>query len=64
VVVAGRAAADPPSAAAPEPAAAAADAPALIVALRAEGATPGEIAKELARRLGIPRQDAYRLLDR
>jgi DNA-binding IclR family transcriptional regulator len=34
----------------------------MIAALRAEGRTPGAIAKELARRLGIPRQDGYRLL--
>ena len=38
------------------------DAATMIAALRAEGRTPGAIAKELARRLGIPRQDAYRLL--
>ena len=35
---------------------------ALIVALRASGSAPGTIAKELARRLGISRRDAYRLL--
>lgn len=40
------------------------DAAALIAALRADGLPPGAIAKELARRLGIPRQDAYRLLSR
>ena len=44
------------------PAVSAADAVALIGVLRAEGRTPGAIAKELSRRLGIPRQDAYRLL--
>jgi 16S rRNA (cytidine1402-2'-O)-methyltransferase len=63
VVVAGRSADEalsPPATADTD----AADAPALIAALRAEGGTPGGIAKELARRLGIPRQDAYRLLDR
>lgn len=38
------------------------DAAALIRTLRAGGLPPGAIAKELARRLGIPRQDAYRLL--
>lgn len=37
---------------------------AVIAALRAGGLPPGAIAKELARRLGIPRQDAYRLLSR
>ena len=59
-VVLGGAAADavaPSAAAAPGT-----DALALIGALRAEGRTPGAIAKELSRRLGIPRQDAYRLL--
>lgn len=40
------------------------DAVALIAALRADGLPPGGVAKELARRLGIPRQDAYRLLTR
>jgi len=40
------------------------DAAALIEALRADGLTPGGVAKELARRLGISRQDAYRLLSR
>ena len=63
VVVGGR-----PDDATPSPADSApadpADAPALIAALRADGLTPGGIAKELARRLGISRQDAYRLLDR
>ncbi len=34
----------------------------LVAALRARGAAPGAIAKELARRLGITRRDAYRLL--
>jgi 16S rRNA (cytidine1402-2'-O)-methyltransferase len=63
VVVAGRSSADAPAPAADEPSAAA-DAPTLIAAWRAEGRTPGSIAKELARRFGIPRQDAYRLLDR
>lgn len=58
-VVVGGAAAD---AAAPPAEAPASDAAALIGVLRAEGRTPGAIAKELARRLGIPRQDAYRLL--
>ena len=63
-MVAGRSADEAPS---PDTRAAPADpaeAPALIAALRAEGRTPGGIAKELALRLGIPRQDAYRLLDR
>jgi 16S rRNA (cytidine1402-2'-O)-methyltransferase len=64
VVVAGRAAAATARPAAPAAVSDAADAPALVAALRAEGLTPGGIAKELARRLGIPRQDAYRLLDR
>jgi len=40
------------------------DAATLIATLRAEGLPPGGVAKELARRLGIPRQDAYRLLTR
>lgn len=40
------------------------DVAALIATLRAEGLPPGGVAKELARRLGIPRQDAYRLLTR
>ncbi len=63
VVVGPRAGAAEPEAegaageAAPDPAA-------LIAALRAEGLPPGGVAKELARRLGIPRQDAYRLLTR
>ncbi len=62
VVVGGRAGDEvPPRRDAPA-AAAAEDAAAVIAALRAEGRTPGAIAKELARRLGIPRQDAYRLL--
>lgn len=43
---------------------AAPDARALIATLRAEGVPPGGIAKELARRLGLSRQDAYRLLTR
>jgi 16S rRNA (cytidine1402-2'-O)-methyltransferase len=64
VVVAGRSAEEAPPPAAEAADTDAADAPALIAALRAEGRTPGDIAKELARRLGIPRQDAYRLLDR
>jgi 16S rRNA (cytidine1402-2'-O)-methyltransferase len=34
----------------------------LVAALRAGGGAPGAIAKELARRLGISRHDAYRLL--
>jgi 16S rRNA (cytidine1402-2'-O)-methyltransferase len=63
VVVAGRSADEAPSPAATADTDAA-DAPALIAALRAEGRTPGGIAKELAQRLGIARQDAYRLLDR
>ena len=64
VVVAGRSADETPSPGSMEAPAGAADAPELIAALRAEGRTPGGIAKELALRLGIPRQDAYRLLDR
>jgi 16S rRNA (cytidine1402-2'-O)-methyltransferase len=40
------------------------DPDALIAELRAGGLPPGAIAKELARRLGIPRQDAYRLLSK
>ena len=39
-----------------------ADALGLVQAMRAGGSTPGAIAKELARRLGISRHDAYRLL--
>jgi 16S rRNA (cytidine1402-2'-O)-methyltransferase len=38
------------------------EARALVAALRERGETPGAIAKELARRLGISRRDAYRLL--
>lgn len=34
----------------------------LVQAMRAGGSTPGAIAKELSRRLGISRHDAYRLL--
>lgn len=64
VVVAGRSPDEAPSPAAAAALADSAEAPALIAALRAEGRTPGGIAKELAQRLGIPRQDAYRLLDR
>jgi 16S rRNA (cytidine1402-2'-O)-methyltransferase len=64
VVVAGRSADEAPAPDARAAHADAAEAPALIAALRAEGRTPGGIAKELALRLGIPRQDAYRLLDR
>jgi 16S rRNA (cytidine1402-2'-O)-methyltransferase len=40
------------------------DAGDLIAAMRAAGATPSAIAKELSRRLGLARQDAYRLLTR
>jgi 16S rRNA (cytidine1402-2'-O)-methyltransferase len=63
VVVAGRAASEeaPGGASADD---AVPDAAALIAALRADGLPPGGVAKELARRLGIPRQDAYRLLTR
>lgn len=58
IVIGGAAApAAPAVAAAPAP-----DPGALVAALRAEGRTPGAIAKELAQRLGIPRRDAYRLL--
>ncbi len=46
-----------PAAAAPE-----VDASELIAALRARGDAPAAIAKELARRLGMSRHDAYRLL--
>jgi 16S rRNA (cytidine1402-2'-O)-methyltransferase len=61
VVVAGGEA----TAVAPEAGAAAPlDARALIATLRADGVPPGGIAKELARRLGLSRQDAYRLLTR
>jgi 16S rRNA (cytidine1402-2'-O)-methyltransferase len=38
------------------------DAVSLVEAMRAGGSTPGAIAKELSRRLGISRHDAYRLL--
>jgi 16S rRNA (cytidine1402-2'-O)-methyltransferase len=63
IVVAGRAGAgEPPGrAAAVEEVP---DAEALVAALRADGLPPSGVAKELARRLGIPRQDAYRLLTR
>jgi 16S rRNA (cytidine1402-2'-O)-methyltransferase len=40
------------------------DTAALVEALRADGLPPGGVAKELARRLGISRQAAYRLLSR
>jgi 16S rRNA (cytidine1402-2'-O)-methyltransferase len=40
------------------------DAASLVQAMRAGGSTPGAIAKELSRRLGISRHDAYRLLTR
>jgi len=45
------------------PAAAAEDLEAVVAELRGSGA-PAAVAKELARRLGISRQDAYRLLTR
>ena len=41
-----------------------AQARALAAELRARGGSPGDIAKELAQRLGISRHDAYRLLNR
>ena len=56
VVVGGTGRAAEP-AAAPEPP----DAEALIAELRASGAAPSAIAKELSRRLGLSRHDAYRL---
>ena len=40
------------------------DAGELIAAMRAEGAAPSAIAKELSRRLDLSRHDAYRLLTR
>jgi 16S rRNA (cytidine1402-2'-O)-methyltransferase len=60
VVIAGapRAGARAEGAASPESAAA------LVAAMRAGGTAPAAIAKELSRRLGIPRHDAYRLLTR
>ncbi len=60
IVVSGTpgAAPEPASEAAPEPA----DAGALIAAMRGAGAAPSAIAKELSRRLGLSRRDAYRLL--
>ncbi|MBI4542014.1 MAG: 16S rRNA (cytidine(1402)-2'-O)-methyltransferase [Gemmatimonadetes bacterium] len=64
VVIGGRQAAGAPSAAPPASGAEAAPEPdALVAELRGSG-PPGVIAKELARRLGISRQDAYRLLSR
>jgi DNA-binding IclR family transcriptional regulator len=36
----------------------------IIAALRHEGRAPGAIARELARRLGLTRHEAYRLLHR
>ena len=42
----------------------AAQTPAGSASPAAEGATPSAIAKELSRRLGLSRQDAYRLLTR
>ena len=62
VVVAGlgREAAAPAGA---DPRDGAVDAATLIASLRTEGRPPSAIAKELARRLGISRQSAYRLLD-
>ena len=62
VVVGGRAGDEAPLRAEGPPGGGGQDAAAVIAALRAEGLTPGAIAKELARRFGIPRQDAYRLL--
>jgi len=38
------------------------DAGELIATMRAAGAAPSAIAKELSRRLGLSRHDAYRLL--
>lgn len=58
IVVSGAPPGGPPGATA-EPAP---DARELIAALRARGTAPAAIAKELSRRLGIPRHDAYRLL--
>ncbi len=46
----------------PPPAGEAPEVASLIAALRAEGAAPSSIAKELSRRLGMSRRDAYRLL--
>ena len=58
VVVSGARGASPaPAAAPPSP-----DAGELIAALRATGTAPSAIAKELSRRLGLSRHDAYRLL--
>jgi len=50
------------AASAPRTPPARAEARELVAALRAAGGAPGTIAKELARRLGIYRHDAYRLL--
>jgi len=65
-IVVGAAPAGPAGAAAGRDAAATAasadEARELAAALRAEGRAPGAIAKELARRFGIARRDAYRLL--
>jgi len=58
VVVGARQAGEPTAVAAGEEA----DAVNLVEAMRAGGSTPGAIAKELSRRLGISRHDAYRLL--
>jgi 16S rRNA (cytidine1402-2'-O)-methyltransferase len=57
VVVGARQAGEPAAAAEAE-----VDAVGLVQAMRAGGSTPGAIAKELSRRLGISRHDAYRLL--
>lgn len=57
VVVGGRPGEAGPADVEPAPAAA------LVAELKGSG-TPGEVAKELARRLGISRHDAYRLLTR
>ena len=59
VVVSGLSGASPAPAPAP---AAPPDAGELISTLRAAGAAPSAIAKELSRRLGLSRHDAYRLL--
>jgi 16S rRNA (cytidine1402-2'-O)-methyltransferase len=58
VVVGARQAGAPAAVAAGEPT----DALGLVQAMRAGGSTPGAIAKELSRRLGMSRHDAYRLL--
>jgi 16S rRNA (cytidine1402-2'-O)-methyltransferase len=61
-VVVGGAPRAPEGPAAPPPPPDPAEVRALVAELRAQGGAPAAIAKELARRLGIPRHDAYRLL--